>query len=126
MRARLMGLMMLAGCAATTPAPVVAPPRAEALPPGLALIERRTEAEVVARIGAPSMARSEGPARQLQFIRPPCVLDVFLYPDAGPGAGGVQRVRTAFARRPDGSAMPPGDCLRLILPAAPPAPPSGK
>jgi hypothetical protein len=51
----------------------------------------------------------------MQFIRPPCVLDVFLYP----ATGGAVMVRTAAARKPDGSRMDPGTCLGLIVPARP-------
>lgn len=107
--------LVLVACATTGTPPVVEVPQA-ALPPGLARLQGLGEAQVLALLGPASMARDEGPARQLQFIRPPCVLDVFLYPQAG---GGAPRVRMASARRPDGSRMEPGVCLGLILPAAP-------
>ncbi|OYU16109.1 MAG: hypothetical protein CFE37_01795 [Alphaproteobacteria bacterium PA4] len=111
--------LLLAGCAATpTPAPVAAPPHAPAPPPpGLSRILGSGAAGVTALLGPASMERSEGPARQLQFIRPACVLDVFLYP---PAAGGAPVVRTAAARRPDGSRIDAGACLALLAPAAPP------
>ena len=86
------------------------------LPPGLDRLQGKGEAQVLALLGPASMAREEGPARQLQFIRPVCVLDVFLYP---PAAGAAPLVRTAAARRPDGSRMEPGICLGLIVPTAP-------
>jgi hypothetical protein len=101
--------LVLAGCAATPPpAPVAAPP-----PPGLGKLIGQSAAGVTALLGPASLDRSEGPGRQLQFVRPPCVLDVFLYP----GAGGAATVRTAAARKPDGSRMDPGTCLGLIVPA---------
>ncbi len=114
----LVACLLLAGCAAITPTVQSPPPptRMAPDPPGLVLILRRTEAEVVALLGAPSMSRTEGSARQLQFIRPPCVFDAFLYPDAA----GVPRVRTTAARKPDGTRMEPGACVALILPVSAP------
>ncbi|WP_416907053.1 MAG: hypothetical protein ACMVO5_08305 [Polymorphobacter sp.] len=113
----LFGLLALAGCAGTptirsaAPPPVINPD-----PPGLLQILRKPETSITALLGAPSMARSEGPARQLQFIRPPCVFDVFLYPTA---ESRVPLARTAVARAPDGTAMDAGRCLALIVPVAP-------
>jgi hypothetical protein len=114
MIARLLPLLLLAACATTATAPPVVSVPDSPLPPGLARLQGMGEAQVLALLGPASMARDEGPARQLQFIRPPCVLDVFLYPQAG---GGLPRVRTATARRPDGSRMDSGVCLALITPA---------
>jgi hypothetical protein len=111
--------LSLAACATTPtiksapPAPIVAPD-----PPGLVQILRKPEATITALLGKPSMARTEGPARQLQFIRPPCILDIFLYPTP---QSPTPLARTATARKPDGSAMDPGACLTLIVPTAPPA-----
>ena len=112
--AALVLLLALAACTtpATPPPPVAAPPAPT--PPGLGRIIGSQATAVIALLGAPSLDRSEGPARQLQFVRPPCVLDVFLYP----GANGAPVVRTAAARRPDGSRIDPGACLALLLPNA--------
>ncbi|KPF72096.1 hypothetical protein IP88_10375, partial [alpha proteobacterium AAP81b] len=87
--------------------PAFAPP-----PPGLARLIGRDAAAVTALLGPPSLDRREGPARQLQFIRPLCILDVFLYP----GTGGALAVRTAAARRPDGGRIDAGACLQLLAP----------
>jgi hypothetical protein len=107
-------LLVISGCAAAPPAPPkVAPPPPP--PPGLGRLIGQSPAAVTALLGAASLDRTEGPARQMQFIRPPCVLDVFFYP----GAGGSVAVRTAAARKPDGSRMDPGTCLGLIVPAKP-------
>lgn len=106
-------LVLLAGCA--TPqvaAPVKVQPASPPPPPGLQRLIGKAPAQVIALLGPASLDRSEGPARQLQFIRPPCVLEVFLYP----GPGGAPAVRTAAARRPDGSRIDPGACLALIAP----------
>ncbi len=116
-RAPILLLLLVAACSqapplapAPPPAPRFAPP-----PPGLVRIIGRDAGAVIALLGRPSLDRSEGPARLLQFVRQPCVLDVFLYP--APGAG--LAVRTAAARRPDGSRIDPGACLALLSP--PPA-----
>lgn len=107
-------IFILAGCAAEPPIISAAPPPTVVtpVPPRLVQIIGRNEAAVTALLGAPSMARTEGTARQLQFIRPPCVFDVFLYPE-----GDKLKVRTATARKPDGSVIEPGACLLMIIPA---------
>lgn len=101
--------LLVSACAATPPpAPVAkAPPPP---PPGLNRLIGQSATGVIALLGPASLDRSEGPGRQLQFIRPPCILDVFLYP----GPGGAVTVRTAAARKPDGSRFDPGTCLTLI------------
>ena len=109
-------LVLLAGCATPQLAPAPPPPpRIAPPPPGLARILGQGAAAVTGLLGAPSLDRREGPGRQLQFVRPPCVLDVFLYPDAN----GREAVRTAASRRPDGSRIDPGACLALLAPAQP-------
>ena len=109
----VMALMLgLGACVATPPPP--APPAPP--PPGLDRIVGSSAAGVIALLGPASLDRSEGPARQLQFVRPPCVLDVFLYP----GVNGTPAVRTAAARKPDGSRIDPGTCLGLIVPGVAP------
>ena len=110
----LLALLLLAACATAPPAPaprpVAAPPPP---PPGLARLFGRDAAAVLALLGPASLDRSEGPARQLQFVRPVCILDVFLYPHT---PGGPLQVRTAAARKPDGSRIDPGACLALLVP----------
>jgi hypothetical protein len=108
----LSSTLLLAACASTPKpvAPAAAPP-----PPGLSRLIGSDAAGVTRLLGPASLDRSEGPGRQLQFVRPPCVLDVFLYPPAG---GGAPVVRTAAARKPDGSKIDPGACLSLIAPAS--------
>jgi len=113
-RLPLLLVLLLAACAAPDRGPPLVRAPESVLPPALARLQGLGEAQVLAVLGPASMARDEGPARQLQFIRPVCVLDVFLYPPAG---GGAARVLSGFARRPDGSQMDPGICLGLILPA---------
>jgi hypothetical protein len=109
-------MLVLTGCATTPTIRSAAPPAVlNPDPPGLVQILRKPESTITALLGKPSMARTEGPARQLQFVRPPCVFDVFLYPtpdSAQPIAS------TAVARAPDGTAMDAGRCLALIVPVA--------
>ncbi len=103
--------LLLAACATTAPpvVPVAAPP------PGLSRLIGIDAVAVTRLLGPASLDRTEATARQLQFVRPPCVLDVFLYP---PPSGGTAVVRTAAARKPDGSKIDPGTCLSLIAPAS--------
>ena len=112
MRFLLLVLTLLLAACATTPAPVVP---VAAPPPGLSRLIGIDAAAVTRLLGPASLDRSEGPGRQLQFVRPPCVFDVFLYP---PAAGSAPVVRTAAARKPDGSKIDPGACLSLIAPAS--------
>lgn len=116
LRFQLVAFGLCLSACATTPSPSVLPtPPAPPPPPGLVLLIN-TDAAVVTRLLGPASAeRSEGPARALQFVRPPCVLDVYLYP---PTPGAAPRVRTAAARKPDGSRIDPGACLALIIPVA--------
>lgn len=103
----------LSACATTSPPASAPPPAALPPPPGLAQLINGDAAAVTALLGPASLDRSEGQARALQFVRPPCILDVFLYP---PAPGALPRVRTAAARKPDGGRIDPGACLSMILP----------
>lgn len=106
-------ILALGACSTTTPvkAPVAAVPAPPPPPPGLARIIGADAAAVTALLGAASRDVREGPARLLQFVRPPCILDLYLYP----AASGVAQVRTAAARRADGSRIEAGACLALLL-----------
>ena len=97
---------------AVTPPPAPLPPAPP--PPGLTRLVGRDATAVTRLLGPASLDRTEGPARLLQFVRPTCILDVFLYP---PKPGAPQTVRTAAARKPDGSRIDPGACLAMIVPA---------
>lgn len=108
-------LLALAACATTAPPPAPVAPAAPAPPPpGLTRIIGASAATVTALLGPAALDRTEGTARQLQYIRPVCVLDIFLYP----GANNALAVRTAAARKPDGTVMDPGACLALMAPVA--------
>ena len=108
-------LLGLSACATTPPPlPAAAASLPPPTPPGLGHIIGQSAEAVTKLLGPASLDRSEGPARQLQFIRLQCVLDVFLYP----GPGGALVVRTAAARRPDGSRIDPGACLSLLPPTS--------
>jgi hypothetical protein len=80
-----------------------------------------------ALLGAPTLDRSEGRARALQFARAGCVLDIYYWPDAKAG----QPVATfAEARLRDGRAQDAGACLAqqlagsaVVRPPDPSAPP---
>ncbi len=105
-----LGLLLLVSACATAPPPAPAPKAPPAPPPGLGRLIGQPATGVIALLGPASLDRTEGVARLLQFIRPPCVLDVFLYP----GQNAAVTVRTAAARKPDGTRMDPGTCLGLI------------
>ena len=102
---------LVLGACATTPQPAPAPPAPP--PPGLGRLIGLDAAGVTKLLGPASLDRTEGQARALQFVRPVCVLDVYLYP---PAPGAPHKVRTAAARKPDGSKLDPGACLTLLVP----------
>lgn len=106
----LIATLGLAACA-EAPKPIAAQPPPPPLPPppGIERILGKPAEMVTALLGLASMDRQEGPARELQFVRAVCVLDVFLYP-----VNGHSVVRTAIARRPDGSRIDAGECLAKI------------
>ena len=102
--------LLVSACATTPPPPAVVARAPPPPPPGLGRLVGQPATGVIALLGPASLDRTEGPGRQLQFIRPPCVLDVFLFP----GPTGTVTVRTAAARKPDGSRFDPGTCLSMI------------
>ena len=86
------GLLLLAACSATTPAPPQAEippgPPAAAEPPAAAVhapappsLTGLSADEVVAALGEPDFRRTEPPAELWQYRSGDCVLDVFLYRD---------------------------------------------
>jgi hypothetical protein len=66
----------------------------------------------LALLGAASLDRLDGPARQLQFAGT-CILDLFYY--AQPGTAAI--ATHAEARLPDGRPLPAGDCFTQLLAA---------
>lgn len=100
-------LLLLAACATT------APPATPATPPSaaLALVMGKPAEAALALLGAPTLDRREGNARQLQFARGPCILDLYFVPPAG---GGVPLASHADARTADGTTLAPSDCLAQL------------
>ena len=107
----LLALVLLSACAGTVPVPVALPvPQRSTQPAGLQRVMGKDAATVVAVLGSPTLDRSEGPARVLQFARGACVLDLFLYP----ANGGVPRVTDAEARTPAGAGYDAGVCVEAL------------
>jgi hypothetical protein len=107
-------LLLLALTALPACAPVVVPiPVPVPLPqpkPQTQLIGRGPD-EVVALLGSPSLDRTEGPARQLQFMNASCVLDVFFYPDRRSGRVAATHVE---ARSRTGQAFDTQSCVEAL------------
>lgn len=108
-----MALVGLSACA-----PVVVPipvPIPQVKPQQVELIGRDPQA-VIALLGSPTLDRTEGPARHLQFARQPCVLHVFFYPDkrtARPSATHVE------AQTPAGQTLDARTCIDSLTQPAP-------
>lgn len=103
-------LLALAACAtapktvvAVAPKPVVFAPI-----PGLERVIGKSEGTALQLLGTPTLDRREGPARQLQFARPQCILDLYFYPDP---VTGQPAARFADARTPDGKPQDAGSCF---------------
>lgn len=64
--------------------------------PGLEGVIGVKAADLARLFGPPRLDVQEGDARKLQFVGPACVLDVYLYPQAG---GGDARATYVDARR---------------------------
>jgi len=104
--------LLVAACAATpqpAPAPVTpAAPQARERGDLIGL----TAAELVQRFGQPAFQVREGVGLKLQFSGSGCVLDAYLYPQAG--NTGVARVTHVDTRRPSGQDVPQAACLAAL------------
>ncbi len=102
-------LLALAACA-TTPKPVALAPKPVVFAPipGLERVIGKSEATALQLLGTPTLDRREGPAHQLQFARPSCILDLYFYPDP---ATKQPNARFADARTPDGKPQDAGSCF---------------
>jgi hypothetical protein len=115
--------MIVAACAqpARQPPAAAAPPPA----PGLVQVMGRSAEAVVAVLGRPTLDRTEGQGRHLQFANAQCVLDLFLYPPAAgtpQGGGAIPRpavVTHVEARQPTGRRMEAQACLAAQLASRP-------
>ena len=103
-------LALLAGCAGDMPRPVaaIAPPPAIAAP---SLQVMGADARLlIAQLGTPALDQREGPARKLQFRGATCVLDAYLYPQAGAPA----RVTWIDTRSPQGTDVDRATCIAAL------------
>ncbi len=103
---------MLGACATTTTGPVPAAPHTP--PAGMERLLGQPPEVALQLLGASTLDRREGPARQLQFAGA-CVLDLFYLPVAG----AALRATHAEARLPNGQDVQPGECLAALLRARP-------
>lgn len=119
--ARFLAPLFIAACAPTTPR-IAPPPPAPPAVPGMEKIIGQPVGGATALLGAPTLDRSEGRARVLQFARAGCVLDIYYWPDAKAG----QPLATfAEARLRDGRAQEAGACMaQQLAGSAAPAPPA--
>jgi hypothetical protein len=109
MRRFLLAAALILGGCATTPQPQPQPVAPAQPPPRpVAGLVGLTAGELVQRLGAPALQVREGAGLKLQFRRPSCVLDAYLYAS---GAGTVERVTHVDARLPSGSDTDPRGCM---------------
>ena len=108
-------LLLVAGCAqAPTPRPravaAAAPTSVAAPATGLGRVMGSDAAGLAALFGPAALDVREGPARKLQFRGPACVLDAYLYPQAG----GTPRVTWVDARTAQGGDMDRASCVAAL------------
>ena len=104
-------VLVLAACA---PRPQAAPPPQK--PVEAPRIERNqlvglTPQDLVGRFGSPALQIREGTSLKLQFRGRQCVLDAYLYPQAG---AGVMRVTHVDARSPNGADFDQAACISAL------------
>jgi len=104
-------LLTLAGLSACAPVVVPIPVPLPQPKPQIELIGRDPQT-VIDLLGSPTLDRTEGPARHLQFARTSCVLHVFFYPDkrtAQPTATHVE------AQTPTGQTLDTRSCIDSLM-----------
>jgi hypothetical protein len=78
-----------------------------------------TAVEVVQAIGTPDFKRDDGPTERLQYRTDTCVLELFLYRDAGQPLARVTHVESRNARL---DAVPREPCLAAVRSSRRPRP----
>ena len=73
-------------------------------------------AKVEETLGPPSFRRSDGPSEWLQYRSTSCVLDVFLYREAGEETARVAHIEARTTRL---DPMPEATCLQSLAPPKP-------
>lgn len=111
----LLGLLALAACGGSSPAPSPPASASRRPPPIIAAptlqVIGSDAARLIAAFGAPILDQREGPARKLQFRGAACVLDAYLYP---PAAGGTPRVKWVDTRSPRGIDVDRAGCIAAL------------
>ncbi|MBX3517756.1 MAG: hypothetical protein KF815_12530 [Rhodospirillales bacterium] len=73
-------------------------------------------AKVEETLGPPSFRRSDGPSEWLQYRSASCVLDIFLYREAGEETARVAHIEARTSRL---DPMPEATCLQSLTPPKP-------
>jgi hypothetical protein len=111
-------LLALAACGPTAP-PISAPPpplRDSAPAVGLDRVMGQTAPTITGLFGPPALDIREGQGRKLQYRSPACVLDAYLYAQAG---GGDAKVSWIDTRTPNGTDFDRASCIASLARAEP-------
>lgn len=95
-----------------TPVRAAPPPARIQAAPGLEGVVGRNAAELERQFGAARLDVMEGDARKLQFSATACVLDVYLYPQAG--GRDVQATYVEARRASDGQEVDRAACIAAL------------
>ena len=113
MRRIVLALALFVSACATRPEQAAAPQSAPAPAP----VRRSSEllgwtaAELIGEFGTPALQVREGTSVKMQFRRPTCVLDAYLYPTAG----GAPKVTHVDTRLPSGADANQAACIAALL-----------
>jgi hypothetical protein len=111
MRRLVLALALFVSACATRPEQPEPQPASVAPPqPRRSQLIGLTAAELIGVFGTPALQVREGPSLKLQFRRPSCVLDAYLYPTAG----GPAKVTYVDTRLPSGADTDQAACVSAL------------
>ena len=105
----LASTLVLSACA-TRPTPAPEPAPAASAEPETRRLIGLTAQDLVGHFGIPALQVREGTSLKLQFRGPRCVLDAYLYPQAG----GTLRVTYIDTRAPNGVDTDESGCITAL------------
>ena len=111
MRRLVLALALFVSACATRPEPAAAPQPAPVPERRSSELLGWTASELIGEFGTPALQVREGTSLKLQFRRPSCVLDAYLYPSAG----SQPKVSHVDTRLPSGADTDQAACIAALL-----------
>lgn len=111
MRRLVLALALFVSACSTRPEPAAAPQPAPVPERRSSELLGWTASELIGEFGTPALQVREGTSLKLQFRRPSCVLDAYLYPSAG----SQPKVSHVDTRLPSGADTDQAACIAALL-----------